>query len=420
MNPLISRSATEMDPEQAQKGNFRAPAQLDPFDLLITLARRKYFIVGFTVGCAAIAVVVSLLMPNRYTAITTFMPPQQTQSTASMLMSQLAGSGLGSLASIAGGSLGLKNPSDLYIGMLKSRTVEDAIIQKYLLLNLYKAKKLSDARKQLEMHGSASSGKDGLIAVSFEDKDPRRAADIANEYVLQLKNLTQHLAVTEAAQRRLFFEQQLQQARDELANAEVALRDTEQKTGTIQLDTQAKAVIQAIGNIRGQITAKEVQLQAMRSFATDQNPSVVVTQEQIAALKDQLMKLEKQQPTDSGPLLASSKLPAVGLEYIRRLREVKYRETLFEVLAKQFEAAKLDEARESAVIQVVDPAVEPDRKSSPQRSLIVLMAMLAAFVASSTYVLVEQAWGALQSDPFRAEQVSVLKQALSGRWSTKS
>jgi tyrosine-protein kinase Etk/Wzc len=385
--------------------------EVDLLDLLIVLAKRKWLIVKVTLGAAAIAAIVSFLIPNRFTATATIMPPQQTQSTSAMLMSQLAGSGLGSLASLAGKDLGLKNPNDLYIGMLKSRTVEDAIIAKFDFQRVYREKRLSDARKELHKATDITSGKDGLIDISFEDKDPKRSAEVANAFVDELRTLTQHLAVTEASQRRLFFEQQLQQAKDDLANAEVALKDTQQKTGMIQLDSQSKAMIEAVGRIRAQIAAKEVQLQAMGSFATEQNPDYVMARQELAGLRAQLAKFEQQQPSDNGdPLVATGKIPAIGLEYVRRYREVKYRETIFELLAKQYEAAKLDEAKEAAVIQVVDPAVQPDRKSSPIRALIVALSSVFAFIGVIVYALLYEGLAHLQQDPNRGGRLGLLVQ----------
>ncbi len=386
--------------------------EVDILGLLIVLAKRKGLILKVTAALAIIAVVVSLLIPDRYTATTMIMPPQQTQSTAAMLMSQLAGSSLGSLASLAGGAsaLGLKNPNDIYIGMLKSRTVEDAIIRQFGFQHIYKDKKLSDTRKDLESYTDVTSGKDSLISVSFEDKDPARAAAVANAFVAELKKLTQNLAVTEASQRRLFFEQQVQQAKDDLANAEVAFKDMQQRTGMIQLDSQARAIIEAIGTVRGQIAAKEVELRAMQSFATDQNPNVLLAEQQLLGLREQFAKLEKQQSSDSSdPLLATSKVPAVALEYIRRFREVKYREALFEILAKQFEAAKLDEAKEAAVIQVVDPAMSPDKKSWPPRAIIVAVAILLGILTGSIWALSAETMSRMrESEPFSG-QMSQLK-----------
>lgn len=366
--------------------------EVDLLELLIVLAERKWLIAKVTAGITVLATAIVFLIPNHYTATATIMPPQQTQSTSAMLLSQLAGSGLGSLASLAGKDIGLKNPNDLYVGMLTSRTVQDAIIAKFNFQQVYREKRLSDARKELQKATDIVTGKDGLIDITFEDKDPRRAADVANTYVEELRKLTQHLAVTEASQRRLFFEQQVTQAKDDLATAEVALKETQQQTGMIQLDSQAKAILEAVGRLRAQIAAKEVELQAMHSFATDQNPQIVLAEQQLAALRLQLGKLEKQPPSDANdPFVATAKVPAVALEYVRRLREVKYREAVFELLAKQFEAAKLDEAKQAAVIQVVDVAIQPDKKSWPKRGLIVLITAILGILGVGGYVLVARA-----------------------------
>jgi len=407
---------------QLEQGEISRDRLLDPrtsgqhemnlLDLFILLAQHKKSIAFITLGAACVAALIALLLPNHYRATASIMPPQQTQSTASMLMSQLAGTGMGSLAALAGKDLGLKTPNDLFIGILESRTVEDAIIRQYDLRKLYRDKKMSDARLDLQKASEIHSGKDGLIDISVEDKDPKRAADMANSYVDELRKLMQHLAVTEASQRRMFFEQQMQESKDDLANAEVALKETEQKTGMLQLDSQSKAVIEAIGRIRAQIAAKQVQLRAMASFATDQNPDYVVAQQELAGLQVELGKFEKQEPSKRGnndPLLAAGTIPESGLEYVRHYREVKYREAVFEVMAKQFEAAKLDEAKEAAVIQVIDRAVPPDQKSWPHRAVIVVIAAFGGLLAGCVWVLGSEGMHRMKKDPRVAEQLSQLK-----------
>jgi capsule polysaccharide export protein KpsE/RkpR len=393
-----------------------ADDEVDILDLLIVLAKRKRLILTITAASAMLALIVSLILPNRYTATTKILPPQQSQSASSMLMAQLAGGGMGPLAALAGSGLGLKNPNDIYIGILKSRTVEDALIARFDLRRIYSDKRQSDARKDLEKASEITAEKEGLISVSVEDKDAKRSADIANAYVNELRNLTQHLAVTEASQRRLFFEQQVQEARDDLSRAEVALKETQQKTGMIQLDSQAKAIIEAVGHLRAQIAAKEVQLQAMRSFATQQNPDTVLAQQELAGLRVQLDKLEAQQVGGNGdPLVSTGKVPGVALEYVRKLRDVKYYEAIFELLAKQYEAAKIDESREAAVIQVLDQALEPDHKSSPHRLIIVMLCAICALVAACLSLLIAEAVSRLQLDPGRATQLSRLRGLLRGK-----
>lgn len=335
-----------------------------------------------------------------------------------MLMSQLAGSGLGPFAAMAGKDLGLKNPNDIYIGMLKSRTVEDALIAQFDLSIVYRDRKISDTRRDLEKNSHIESSKEGLIEISVEDKSPQQAAALANSYVDQLRNLTQHLAVTEASQRRLFFEQQVQQAKEDLGHAELDLKNVEQKTGMIQLDAQAKVMIEAVGNVRAQIAAKEVALQVMRSFATDQNPDVALQERELAGLREQLGGLEKNTPREEDPpggdpMIVTGKVPAAALAYANALREVKYRETIFELLAKQFEAAKLDEARE-AVIQVLDRAVEPDTKSSPSRTSIVIFVAMGVFFITVGWALAQEAVLRVRQDPARARQLGSLRLLLLG------
>ncbi len=268
-------------------------------DLLIVLAERKRIILRVTAAFAILAIIISLVLPKRYTATATILPPQQNSSLGAALSSQLGN--LGGMAALAGGSLGLKNPNDMYVGMLKSRSVEDAMVQRFNLMQEYRAKYPSDARKSFENRTIVDgSGKDTLIHISIEDRDPNRAAELANGYVDQFRQLSEHLAITEASQRRLFFEKQLEQAKDNLSNAEEALKKTEQQTGLIQLDSQARALIESVAALRAQIAAKEVQIQSMRTFATSENSELVQAQQELEGLRTQLTKLGGSSNIDSG------------------------------------------------------------------------------------------------------------------------
>jgi uncharacterized protein involved in exopolysaccharide biosynthesis len=275
---------------------------------------------------------------------------------------------------------------------------------------------MSDARKHLENASSIAVGKDGFIRISVEDKDRRRAPQLANAYVDELRRLTQDLAVTEAGQRRLFFERQLELAKNHLADAEQALKQTEQTTGLIQLDGQAKAIIESVVKLRAAIAAQEVELHAMRLFSTEQNPDVRLGEQQLSGLRAQLVLLEKQ--SGGGDVqLPVGNVPEAGLQYVRKLRDVKYAETIFELLAKQYEAARLDEAKTAAIIQVVDPALEPDRKSSPWRSLIVGLAALLGFFGSCLYGLIADALHRMRLEPESNAHLVALRTAISkGGW----
>lgn len=388
--------------------------EISLLDILIILAARKRFILAATFGFAIVALIVSFILPVKYTAKTTLMPPQQSGSSLSSAFTSQIGS-LGALAGVAGGSLGLKNPNDMYVAMFKSETVENAMIKRFSLMQEYKAHYLSDARKAFESHFTIdAAGKDNLLHISVEDKDPKRAAEMANGYVEEFRRLSQSLAITEASQRRMFFEQQMVQAKDNLANAEEALKQTQQTTGMIQLDSQARALIESAAALRAQIAAKEVELQAMQTYATSENSNVVQTRQELESLRAQLAKLGGSEDSSSGLIVPKGKVPEAGLEYIRKLRDVKYYETIFEILARQFELAKLDEAKEGAIIQVVDPAYTPDRKSFPHRGLITIVATLLAGFFSALWVLLRASYDHLQQDPATREKLLYLRK--SAKW----
>jgi uncharacterized protein involved in exopolysaccharide biosynthesis len=347
-------------------------------DHLIILAKRKWFIFKSVVCAAVLSAGISLLLPKTYTASAKIMPPQQNQSMGAMA----ALSQLGPLAALAGGGLGLRTPSDLYVAMLRSRTVADNLIDRYSLMNVYRKTLREDARLQLTGHTEMLAGKDGVISIFVDDRDPRRAADLANGYVDELEKLTKTLAVTEAGKRRLFFEREVKMASDDLANAEVALKQTQEKTGLILLDSQSRAMIESLTSLRARVAAQEVLVQQMRTFATPENPELIREEKALEALRDQLNRLEGGQGKRLFADVPIQNVPSAGLEYVRKYRDVKYREALFELLAKQYEAAKIDEARDSLIVQVLDKAVPPERKSGPHRAIIVVaVTVLALLVA---------------------------------------
>ena len=391
--------------------------EISVLDLLIVVARRKWLIFKVAAGFTLTALIISLSLPKRYTATTTILPPQQNSSLSSTLMSQIGS--LGSLGALASSSVGLKSPNDMYVAMLQSRTVEDAMVQRFGLMAEYHDKYMSLARKDFEAHATVESDKkDNLIRISVVDGDPKRAAEIANAYVDEYRKLSQRLAIGEAAQRRLFFEQQLEQAKDNLANAEERLAETQRKTGMIQLDSQARALIESAATLRAQIAAKEVQLQGMKTYATNENADVVQTQQELDGLKAQLAKLGGNVSDDSaGLIVPRGQVPQAGIEYIRSVRDVKYYETIFEILARQFELAKLDEAKEGALIQVVDPAIVPDYKSFPKRGLITIIAAVAGLLIGVFVAFVSEGMERLKRDPEQSERLSILRRLI---WTRKT
>ena len=382
-------------------------------DLLTILSRRRRFVLLFTVGAAVLTIVVVLLIPSRYTAETIVLPPGQDSSMSSALLGQLGGSG--ALASLAGASLGIKNAGEMYVSLFRSRTVEDSVIQRFGLMARYRQKKMTDARRKFEDRSTVVLGvKDGLIRIGVTDRDPRLAAGIANGYVDEFRKLSSNLAITEASQRRFFFQQQLLEANENLAAAEEAMKRTEQSTGVLQVDGQARSLIESGAVLRGQIVAKEVQLQGMRSYATEDNPQMLQAKQELAALQGQLAKLSGSDENSNADIIVpKGNIPEAGMEYIRKLRDVKYYETIAELIAKQFEIAKLDEARQGAIVQVVDVAVAPDKKSSPHRTVIVALMTLIAFAIAVFSALAAERWEQTMRDPEKRRRIQMLRAPLS-------
>jgi tyrosine-protein kinase Etk/Wzc len=383
-------------------------------EVLTHLAYRKWLIAKVT-GLAVLAgVTLSLVLPVRYTAVSKILPPQQTQSAASMMMNQLTNAGGSPLAALAGGGLGLKNPNDIYIGMLTSRPIADAIIQKFGLMQAYHAKNMTDARRTLASFTEVTSEKNSFIAVSVRDKDKKRVAEIANAYADQLQILTNTLAVTEASQRRLFYEEQLKQAKEALVESELAFQQVQQQKGLVQLDAQAKAMIEGIATLRAQVAAKEVQVQALRSYSTEQNPDVQLAEKELDSLQAEEARLEQSNHSPGVAGMGLGNVPVAGLEYLRAAHELAYRQALFDMLMKQYDAARLDEAKEAAIIQIVEPAIEPDRKSSPKRALIVIFFATGGFFVGCFLGLILWWKEVAQSDPVAVRQLRVLKHAVLG------
>ena len=334
------------------------------------LGQWKIILAGSVLAGAAGLGAASLMKPV-FTARTVVMPPQQQQSSAAAALGSL-----GALAGLAGG--GIKSPVDQYIALMQSATVSDRLIDRFKLMEVYEEEFRSVARKTLLTKAIITAGKkDGLIVVEVDDHDPKRAADIANAYVDELRLMTNTLAVSEAQQRRRFFEQQLEVTKKRLTEAQVALQESGFSAGVLR--AEPKAAADGYARLRAEVTAAEVRLQTMRRTLADSAPEMQQQQAQLEALRSELAKLEQREAAPSSK----------DAGYIGRYRDYKYQKTLFDLYAKQFELARLDESREGGLIQVVDVATAPDRKSKPKRAMYALgAAVLAGLLLSVRAVVI--------------------------------
>ena len=382
MNPTTDTSATTDNDEVSLIDLFQVI--LDNLKLLI--------LVPLAAGLVALGI--TYLIPPTFTATTKFMPPQQQQSAAAAMLQNL-----GALGGLAGATGALKNPADQYIALAKSRTVQDALIIRFKLSERYEEEFKQDTRKQLEKNTVIMGGKDGLITIDLDDKDPAMAAQIANAYVEELGKLLNRLAVTEAQQRRVFFEKQLASAKDNLIKAEIGLKSSGVNSSALKASPQA--AVEGLARLKASITAQEVKLASMRGYLTESSPDFKQAQTEFFALRAQLTRAEKEEPASSS-----------DSDYIAKFREFKYNETLFELFAKQYEMARVDESREGAVIQVVDAAVVPERKSKPKKAIMSLLVLLCTFAILLVALVVRRKYSAKHELPGEGDRAAHLHGAL--------
>ena len=387
---------------------FEGQGKRNFLESLIVLAKHKFIIIYAVVGTALGSAIICLLLPKYYISETTIMPPQQGQSIASSMLDQLGGLG-GIIGATAGRELGLKNPNDLYVAMLRSDTLADRLVDRFYLMDAYHAKLRIDARKRLEDLSEVSANKDGTISVSVEDRDPNKAAAMANAYIDELENLTKRLAVTDASRRRVFFDAEVKTATAQLEGAEQQLKKTQEATGIIQIDNQSRVMLQAYEDLRAQATSKEIEIESMKSFATPENPDLIRLQHELGALHAQIASMEKGHGGAPVGDIALEKVPEKALKYVDALREVTYRSSLLQLMLKQYEIARIDEARDSALIQVLDKAWPPERRAWPHRTLIVISFALMAFVLACLWCYALDAMERAKEDPQHLARLQLLK-----------
>lgn len=372
-------------PEQAED-------EISLLDLLQTIVDNLRLLILGPLVVGLVALGISFAVPPTFTATVKFLPPQQQQSAAASMLASLGG-----LGGLAGAAAGIKNPADQYLAFMKSNSVQDALIERFKLEERYATQFKTDTRAVLTGSTRAVSGKDGLISIEIDDKDPQFAADLANAHVQELQQLLARLAVTEAQQRRAFFEKQLSLVQAKMIAAEQALRATGVNSSVLK--SNPTSAVAAVAALKAQVTAQEVKVGAMRGYLADTAPDFKQALNELSNLRAQLAKQEKDEPASA----------AGQGDYVAKYREFKYQETLFDLFAKQFELAKIDESREGAVIQVLDAAQPPEKKAKPKKALIAIIATLAAGFALLLFVFIRQALRNANKDPESAQKLAALK-----------
>ena len=370
--------------------------EISLLDLLQVVADNLRLLVLGPLAAGLLALGYTFTMAPTFTATTKFMPPQQQQSGAASLLA-----GLGALGGLAGAAGGIKSPADQYIAFLKSRSVQDALIERFKLTERYESKFKEDARNTLGANVLTASGKDGIITIDASDKDPAFAAELANAHIEELGKLMNRLAITEAQQRRVFFEKQLTNAKDNLVKSEQALKVS--GVSSSALKASPVAAVEGLAKLKATITAQEIKLASMRGYLTESAPDFKQAQTELFAMRSQMDRAEKAEP----PSTSGS-----DSDYISKFRDFKYHETLFELFAKQYEMARVDESREGPLIQVVDTALPPERKAKPKKALIATMTTLATGFALLLFIFVRQALRGAAQSPESAEKLGRLRQAL--------
>jgi uncharacterized protein involved in exopolysaccharide biosynthesis len=375
----------------------------------------RRFVFRATAAGVLLSTLIAFLIPKRFQTTARLMPPDQGSSGMGMAMMAAASGNVGaqlgsSLGSMAGDLLGLKSSSDLFIGILQSRTVLDDVINKFDLKKVYSDRRMEDAREYLEKNTILTEDrKSGIITIQVVDKSPTRAAAMAGEYVNELNLVVTQLNTSSAHRERVFLEDRLTQVKQDLETAEQNFSQFATKNTALDIPTQGKAMIEAAATLEGQLIAAQTELEGLKQVYADGNVRVRSTQARVDELRRQLEKSLGSKSGDPGTGNGQNRqslypsireLPALGVGYADLYRSTKIQEAVFQTLTQQYELAKVQEAKETPSVKVLDPPDVPEKKSFPPRLLIITLGAMLAMVGSVVWVFVKQAWDQTeQGDP---------------------
>jgi len=352
--------------------------EINLLDYWRVLVKRKKLLFAIVFLAAIASIVTSLMLPKMYASTTSLLPPQNAASGAGLISSKLPGG----LSGLAGNALGMTSPIDLWVGILKSRTIQDEIVSAFQLKAVYRTESEEAARRQLDDAVQIKKSKEEILSITVEDRDPQRAADIANALSEALDRFNRGITTTSGGRMRAFVENRLADAKIALAQSEEALKAFQEKNRAIKLDDQSAAIIGAIGEVKGTLIAKEVELQTLLSFATPENPQVKTLKTEVKELRKMLQSLaaggDHEGEESRNIFIPTDRLPDLSLQYVRLLRDAKIHETLFELLTEQFEMARIQEAKDSPTVQILDMAVPSETRVRPKRAQIVILSTFTA------------------------------------------
>lgn len=372
---------------------------------------RRFFFKTGAIGLI-ISTLIAFLIPKTYTGTTQLMPPDPQSTSGIAMMAAMAAKAGGGLGAVAGDLLGVKSSGALFIGVLRSQTSQDRLIQQFDLRKVYGRRLVVDARKILDENTLISEDrKSGIITISVTDHYPQRAAALANAYVDQLNLLVSELSTSSAHRERVFLEERLKVAKQDLDEATNQLAQFSSKNNTLDIQQEGRAMLDAAGSIAGEMIAAQSQLEGLRQIYTDNNARVRSLNARVQELRRQLEKLGGTEGKDASastsggrtteqaagqagvmPYPTIKSLPLLGAKYSDYYRRAKIQETVYELLTQQYELAKVQEAKETPSVKVLDAAMIPERKSFPPRLAIIFLGTFLAFASSIIWVLGSAHW----------------------------
>jgi uncharacterized protein involved in exopolysaccharide biosynthesis len=361
-----------------------------------------------------LSLVVAFLLPRRYESEARLMPPEQEGGSGLAMIAALAAKGgggdsgsssdgggiAGSLGRAATDLLGLKTSGALMVDMLRGPTIENSLIQKFDLRKLYHDRYWQEARKDLDKHTDIKEDrKSGVISISVTDRDPHRAQQMAQAYVEALNSLLAGVSTSSARRERMFLEQRLKTVKQNLDAASQEFSSYASQTGTLDMPSQTKAMMESEGTMQGQLVAAQSELEGLEQIYTDNNIRVRTMRARVAALRHQVEEmsgnkadLNSQQSEIAGDFPPMRKLPLVGVRWLNLYRETKIQETVYEMLTQEYEFAKIQEAKEIPTVNVLDAALLPEKISFPPRVLITVLGGILSFVFASVFVISAVMW----------------------------